>query len=725
MAVNNIIGAGDPWYVRATSSGEDNRTLVLKHSDTFAVFDHRGDIQHHGIGESGIYHEGTRFLSYFDFHINECRPLLLNSTVKEDNAQLVVDLTTPDLYENDQCILPKGVLHISRSKLLQLGAHYEYTRFFNYGDEAITLTLEFRFAADYADIFEVRGTQRAKRGQYLPIQHAAQELLFSYRGLDHEIRRTRILFSQPSSKQEGGYIYFTLTLSPKEKKQLYLTIICETESHIPSVSTYQKELAHSKQVVAAAHNKIGHIRSSNEQFNSWLNRSAADLQMLTTPTTHGDYPYAGVPWYNTPFGRDGIITALQYLWLNPQLARGVLNFLANTQATEENSVQDAEPGKILHETRKGEMAALHEVPFWRYYGTVDATPLFIILAGAYYQRTGDKPFLESIWPNLQHALDWIDNYGDLDGDGFVEYAHKGNGLVQQGWKDSDDSVFHQDGSLAEGPIALCEVQGYVYAAKRAAAKLATAFGEKDRSVELRRQAGALKKKFNQAFWCDEINTFALALDGYKRPCRVVSSNAGQVLFSGIAYTEYTQRVAETLLAETSFSGWGVRTLASTESRFNPMSYHNGSIWPHDNGLIAMGLAQYGFKKQVLKILTGLFNASMILDLNRLPELFCGFARIPGQEPALYPVACSPQAWASGTIFHLLQACLGLTFSTFSEGKPQLQFNHPQLPPFLQQLEITNLCFGDTVIDLTLRRHLHDVGVNVLRKEGDIDVVIIA
>jgi glycogen debranching enzyme len=726
MAVNSSIHTDDPWYVRAASTRDDNRTLVLKHGDTFAVFDHYGDIQHHVLGESGIYHEGTRFLSYFDFCINECRPLLLNSTVEEDNALLTIDLTTPDIYEDDHCLIPSAIVHVSRSKLLQAGVHYEHMRFFNYGDEAVTLCLEFRFAADYADIFEVRGSKRSKRGQYLPIQHTAQGLLLSYQGLDNEMRRTRILFSQASSKQEGGYVYFALQLSPKEEKQLYLTIVCETGTSKPTVSTYQKELAHSKQTVIADQDKIGHIHSSNEQFNSWLNRSAADLQMLTTQTVHGDYPYAGVPWYNTPFGRDGIITALQYLWLNPQLAQGVLSFLAATQATEENYAQDAEPGKILHETRKGEMAALHEVPFWRYYGTVDATPLFIMLAGAYYQRTGDKPFMESIWPNLQLALNWIDNYGDCDGDGFIEYArHSGNGLVQQGWKDSDDSVFHQDGSLAEGPIALCEVQGYVYGAKRAAAKLAAAFGQKDRSVELRRQAGALKKKFNQAFWCDEINTFALALDGHKRPCRVVSSNAGQVLFSGIAYSRYAQRAAETLLKEASFSGWGIRTLASTEARFNPMSYHNGSIWPHDNGIIAMGLAHYGSKAQALKILTGLFNASMILDLNRLPELFCGFNRIPGQEPALYPVACSPQAWASGAIFHLLQACLGLTFSTFSEGKTQLQFNHPQLPPYLQHLEITNLCFGDTVIDLTLRRHLHDVSVNVLRKEGDIDVVIIA
>ncbi|HET8701209.1 MAG TPA: amylo-alpha-1,6-glucosidase, partial [Nitrococcus sp.] len=391
-------------------------------------------------------------------------------------------------------------------------------------------------------------------------------------------------------------------------------------------------------------------------------------------------------------------------------------------AKEENTAQDAEPGKILHEARLGEMAVLHEVPFWRYYGSVDATPLFVVLAGAYYQRTGDRPFLETIWPNIERALAWIDQYGDGDGDGFVEYSrHSSDGLVQQGWKDSDDSIFHQDGSVAEGPIALCEVQSYVYAAKRTAARLATYLGDMEHSVELGRQADALKEKFNQAFWCDDIATFALALDGRKRPCRVTSSNAGHALFSGIAEPQYASRLAETLLGEPSFSGWGIRTVASTERRFNPMSYHNGSVWPHDNSIIAMGLARYGLKAQALQLLTGLFDASIIMDLHRLPELFCGFDRVSGRGPTLYPVACSPQAWASGTVFYLLQACLGLTFS---EEKPQLRFHHPRLPEYMQRLEITNLRFGNAVIDLILRRHLHDVGVNVLRKEGDVDVAVI-
>ncbi|QBQ56163.1 amylo-alpha-1,6-glucosidase [Nitrosococcus wardiae] len=723
MQVHDVIRINDQWYVLANSSRADERTSVLKHGETFAVLDRYGDIQHLGLGEQGIYHEDTRFLSYFEFNINGRRPLLLNSTVKQDNTLLAVDLTTPDLYENDQLVIHKGIIHILRSKLLWDGVHYEHMCLFNYGDKPLTLNLDFRFGADYADIFEVRGSKRLKRGHDLPVQHAKQELVFGYQGLDKKTRHTRILFSQPPLKQDNnGKVHFSVQLSPKEEKLLYFTIACETENRKSSILDYKTALTRNDNEVATASKERGHVFTSNEQFNDWFNRSTADLQMLTTRTGQGDYPYAGVPWFSTPFGRDGIITALQYLWINPQLARGVLSFLAATQAKETNPAQDAEPGKILHETRQGEMAALHEVPFWRYYGSVDATPLFIVLAGAYYQRTGNRLFLETIWPNIERALDWIDRYGDCDGDGFVEYGrHSADGLTHQGWKDSDDSVFHQDGSPAQGPIALCEVQGYVYKAKKTAAKLAALFGKTDRAVELAQQAEKLKEKFNQVFWCEEISTFALALDSDKRPCKVISSNAGHTLFSGIANPEYARRLSETLLNEASFSGWGIRTLASTECRFNPMSYHNGSIWPHDNAIIAMGLARYGFKAQALRVLTGLFDASIMMDLHHLPELFCGFDRQPSQGPTLYPVACLPQAWASGTVFYLLQACLGLTCS---EEKPQLRFHHPRLPDYIQRLEITNLRFGNAVIDLTLRRHLHDVGVNVLRKEGDVEVAVI-
>jgi glycogen debranching enzyme len=370
----------------------------------------------------------------------------------------------------------------------------------------------------------------------------------------------------------------------------------------------------------------------------------------------------------------------------------------------------------LHETRQGEMARLGEVPFGLYYGSVDATPLFVMLAGMYYERTGDLETVRAIWPNLQAALRWIDEWGDRDGDGFVEYAARSErGLSNQGWKDSEDSVFHADGRLAEGPIALCEVQGYVFAAKRHAARLASALGFGPLADTLRTEAAALRERFDAAFWCADIATYALALDGAKRPCRVRTSNAGQVLLSGIASPRRAALVAGGLMDRDFFSGWGIRTVAESEARYNPMSYHNGSVWPHDNALIALGFAHYGLSDQVVRLFHGMFNAASYMDLRRLPELFCGFRRITGKGPTFYPVACSPQAWASATPFAFLQACLGLSFDPAGE---RVRFRQPRLPEFLDQVVIRNLRVGDSQFDIMLRRYGGDVSVNVLDRRGD-------
>ena len=721
--MQELIQVEDKWYVLATSSRADDRTRVLKHGETFGLFDRHGDIQVLGAGEQGLYYEGTCFLSRLELEINHARPLLLNSTVREDNSLLMVDLTTPDLYEKGQLTILKDTLHIFRAKSLWEGVQYEHLRLVNYGDHPMRLQIDVLFEADYSDIFEVRGIRRATRGRYLPLQRHGRELILGYCGLDGVTRRTRVIASINPDPSVGDRLRFSLVLDPQDESELWLTFVCEIGEQVPAVVSYERVLDRWNVVAAVNTETIATVLTSNDQLNAWLSRSSADLGMLTTETLHGPYPYAGVPWFSTAFGRDGIITALQYLWIQPELARGVLSFLAATQADAEIPAQDAEPGKILHETRRGEMAALDEIPFRCYYGSVDATPLFIVLAAAYFEHTGDRALLEGIWPNIKRALAWIDGYGDMDRDGFVEYArHSVNGLVHQGWKDSADAVFHEDGQPARAPIALCEVQGYVYAAKHAAATLATLFGEHHYAAELTNEAERLKQRFNEVFWCDDINTFALALDADKHPCRVPASNAGHALFTGIASPEYARRVADTLLSEASFSGWGVRTVANGAARFNPMSYHNGSVWPHDNGIIAMGLARYGFKDKALKIFTGLFHASISLELQRLPELFCGFPRRPGQGPTQYPVACSPQAWASGTVFHLLQACLGLMYSS---KKPQLQFCHPLLPDYLDWLEIKNLRCGNAILDLAFRRHKYDVGVHILRKEGDVEVIVIA
>jgi glycogen debranching enzyme len=442
-----------------------------------------------------------------------------------------------------------------------------------------------------------------------------------------------------------------------------LTIAIRCERRDRPVAARSFEHAESALIETVERDRAGYavVETSSERFNQWVRRSAADLRMLVSRTPHGLYPCAGVPWFSTPFGRDGIITALQTLWVNPRIARGVLEYLAATQADAVDEARDAEPGKILHETRSSEMARLGEVPFGRYYGSVDATPLFVILAGAYFERTADRQLLARLWPNVQRALAWIDDYGDIDRDGFVEYERRsGSGLIQQGWKDSYDSIFHADGSLAEAPIALCEEQAYVYDARQHAARMAAALKDDARADRLRGQAEELRKKFESHFWLEDHSTYAIALDGRKQPCRVRSSNAGHCLFGGIAAADRARLVAEVLTGREMFSGWGIRTVSCEEARYNPMSYHDGSVWPHDNGLIVAGLSRYRFDDLIGAPFAALFDASSAMEGHRLPELFCGFHRRPGEGPTLYPVACSPQAWASGVVFQLIQSCVRLS-----------------------------------------------------------------
>jgi glycogen debranching enzyme len=719
--LTDIVRVADEYYVRASSALADHRTRVLKYGDTFAVFNRYGDIEAFAPSQFGLFHAESRHLSRFAMRLNQQQPLLLSSTIREDNAFLSVDLTNLDSPLNGEEDLPRGTVHIFRSQFLREASCYGHLRLLNYGLQPVRASLVFQFDADFADIFEVRGTKRQRKGRRLLDQVEGDAVVLSYKGLDGVVRCTRLVFSPTPDSLTTGEARFEVMLQPKEEHSIFSTISCERNGSGKALPPFHSALYGLQSNSDPTGIQDCRITTSSEAFDAWLTRSSADLRMLIEGNPEGPYPYAGVPWFNTVFGRDGIITALECLWMAPRIAEGVLSYLAETQATEVIPEQDAEPGKILHEMRRGEMAVTKEVPFARYYGSVDSTPLFIVLAGAYFLRTGNLPFLKRLWPNIKRALRWIDECGDRDGDGFVEYEQRSStGLVHQGWKDSHDSVFHADGSMAEPPIALCEVQAYVYAAKRSAALVARALHEHDLGDQLEKQARALYGNFEKTFWCDQLGTYVLALDGHKRQCSVRASNAGHALFCRIANEERARAVIASLLSDQMFSGWGIRTVGASESRYNPMSYHNGSVWPHDNALIGMGFSQYGFQNYASRILEGLYEASRHVELRRLPELFCGFhKRADATGPTLYPVACAPQAWAAGSVYLLLQACLGLEVR--AENR-QVLLAKPCLPLHLEEVRVSNLKIGEASVSIRIRRDGPTVTTEVLRKQGDIEIV---
>jgi glycogen debranching enzyme len=711
-----------PQFAIAVSATLQQRsTRTLKHGDTFAVFDHRGDIGGESGNPEGLYYRDTRMLSQLQLLLEEARPLLLSSTTQDDNAVFTADLSNPDLLADGKIVLRRENVHLNRMKFIWNGACYERLVVRNFSDGSLNLRLEYRFASDFADLFEVRGERRSSRGESRALLESAHGVALLYNGLDGIERITEIAFFPAPNTLTTARATFELSLKPRATRRIFVRIGFTGAARGEWTGrSFYRQMRAARHALKESSARAASVDSSNSVYNEIVRRSVSDLYMLITDTPQGPYPYAGIPWFSTPFGRDGIITALMTLWLDPTIARGVLGFLAATQAVSTEPERDAEPGKILHEMRHGEMANLREVPFGRYYGSIDATPLFLLLLGEYFRRTGDLETVRSLWPNAEAALAWIDHYGDRDGDGFVEYHRQTNeGLANQGWKDSFDAIFHQDGRLAEGPIALCEVQAYVYGAKRHAAVLAEALGYSQRAAALAVEAESLRQRFESHFWCEELSTYALALDGAKRPCRAIASNAGQVLFTGIASAERAQRVAATLMSPAAFGGWGIRTVGSSESRYNPMSYHNGSIWPHDNGLIAMGFARYGLQKSAALVFGALFDAAAYMELRRLPELFCGFPRRERNAPTQYPVACSPQAWASATPLCLLQASLGLELL---DRTGEIKFYRPMLPDFLDHVRLRNLRLSTGSVDVLLHRQDDNVGVTVTRRDGDVVVV---
>lgn len=710
----------EEYYISSDAVNSDELNTVLNYSNTFAVFDRSGNIHPRGKMVQGIYHEGTRFINTLVLNVNGEKPLLLSGYIKEGNSIYSADLTNPTIKK---CDIQENSIHIERHQFVREGAFYEKITVSQYELDSCSFELSLDFDGDFRDIFEIRGIKRnVEINNVYPICHD-KYFENNYLGLDGIERSFEVHFrSDAEYILEGNRAIFFIDLIPQKTVTITYCIHFLMGKEKKEAISYDEASARNQLEFNQSKNLFSDIKTSNEHYNHWLYRSEKDFISLLSQTDYGKYPYAGVPWYNTPFGRDGIIAAMEILWINPEITKGVLLFLAANQAVDLIPEKDAEPGKILHEARNGEMANTAEIPFKQYYGTIDATPLFIMLAGMYNDRTGDLSLIKQIWPNIIAAINWIDQYGDIDGDGFVEYTHKAkNGLTNQGWKDSFDSIMHENSQLAEPPIALCEVQSYVYGAKVHAGKLASQLDDQDLSLKLFDEAAVLKKNFNDIFWDEELSSFVLALDGQKKPCRVKSSNAGHCLFTGIADEDKAAVLADTLLAPDIFSGWGVRTLSSTSARYNPMSYHNGSIWPHDNALIAYGLSKYGLQKHVLKIMEAIFGASLFMELQRVPELYCGFEKRPGTGPTAYPVACSPQAWAVGTVFLLLQSCLRIDINATNKT---ITFDRITLPDYLDEIHLNDLKLGSEKCSLLIKRSPHNnVSFNIIYKPDDWEIVI--
>jgi glycogen debranching enzyme len=678
------------------------RLHALKDGDTFLVADAFGDV----FGNTdGLFHNDTRILSQLRLTVGGVRPSLLSAAISRDNVFFVSHLTNRPLPPLGGRSIPEGVIHLERARFLHDERLYERIELVNYSNHEALVPLTLRFDADFRDMFEVRGQSRSSRGQLYPPEVSAGQVTYRYVGLDELMRSTLINFSLPPVRLSAHQADFELPLSANGRNELLVCIGTERERTAVNRRSFRHAAARARLAMRARMRRGCQPHSSARLFNEWLQKSQADLAMLISDLPTGPYPYAGIPWFSTAFGRDAIVTALQTLWLDTSLAQGVLRFLAQHQATETSSFQDAAPGKIIHETRKGEMTALRELPFGRYYGGVDTTPLFVLLAGAYAERTGDLSLIDSLWPALVAAVSWIEQMGDTHPQGFITYARAAQtGLANQGWKDSEDSIFHADGRFPVGPIALVEVQGFAYAALNSMAQLAERRGEAMAAMRWRMRADELRNRIEKYFWMPSLGFYGIAIDGEGELCRIRASNAGLLLYAGVPSNDRARQVREQLMSACFNSGWGLRTLADTETHYNPMSYHNGSVWPHDTALCAAGLAQYSEREGVVRLAGEVFEAAVHFGM-RLPELFCGFPRSPGEPPIAYPVACLPQAWAAGSAFMLLQACLGLSIDGW---RGEISVNRPHLPAGIDHLTVENLHVGERRVSL----HFHRVGGRV-------------
>jgi len=686
--------------------------LILKSGDSFLITDVSGDLLA-SQQEMGLFRHGTRFLRTCNLYLEGQKLITLSYQTSEMSETSHTDLTNAPITTAQHTTIEQGTIHVDRFLELEQDYLVQTLTITNFHLQEVDLTFSLKVGADFADLFEIRGMTREQRGTQLPPQTSAQDITLRYQGLDDIERLTRITLEPSATHVQADRADWNIHLEQGQQSTIRITIAmgestAENLQTEPAANLWRETAQPT-------------VLSNDAIFNQWIKRGLQDLMMLSTMTPHGYYPYAGIPWFCAPFGRDGLIAALEYLPWFPQVARGTLEFLATYQGKKIDPFTDEEPGKILHEFRTGEMANLREIPFIPYYGTVDATPLFLILFEAYLRWTGDKTFLSKLWPHAQDAAEWMIKFGDKDGDGFLEYhTASEKGLRNQGWKDSGDSIHHQDGRLAHSPIALSEVQGYAYAAYQAMSYLANQQGLHEEAQHWEHTANELQSNFLRHYWWEEENTFYEGLADQKEPCDVVSSNAGHCLWSGIVPDELAQKMITRLMQEDMFSGWGIRTLSTQARRYNPMSYHNGSVWPHDTAIIGAGIARYGEKRHAATILKSLYDASSYFADARLPELYCGFDRREGFGPTLYPTSCSPQAWAAGSPFLLLNGLLGLAPNATEHC---LTLHQPTLPSWLDSLELRGLFVGSRRVHLRFIRVGEQTEV-VLGKENEIDIRVL-
>ncbi len=708
-------------------SGE-TEPLVLARGNAFCVTNQRGDIAPARARDLGLFHDDTRHLSFLELHVSGGPPLVLSSETA-GAASSQVDLTLTDREFGGFLDDPQNFLHIRRKQILDRTLAEQLT-LTNHLRRPVELWLELRMGADFADVFEVRGVRRARRGRLLPPELHADRIIFGYDGLDGRRYRTVVrLQPEPASVLASGPRW-ELRLLPGEATIVEVLIepCFGDDPDPPSVAFADK-----RQRLRAEHGEFlaaaTRVSCSNVAFDTALKHDLEDIDALRLRLDCGDGKArgilgAGIPWFAAPFGRDSIITSLELLSVAPSLAVETLRTLACYQGRVDDAWREEEPGKIMHELRRGELARAGEIPHSPYYGTIDATPLWLVLFGESWRWLADRALVDELMPNAERALEWIERRLQR-GHGWVRYQRTHDkGLENQGWKDSRDGVSFPDGRIAPPPIALVEVQGYVVGALDAMAMLPRVVGNERRADQLVVQADALRRRIHEEFWVRETGYYALAIDGEGRQVPTITSNPGHLLFTDGVARDRAARIIDVLLGDGMFNGWGVRTLARGQAVFNPLSYHNGSVWPHDNAIIALGAARHGRADAALRILEGLYHAALHFKRGRLPELFCGLGRGEGDFLVHYPVSCSPQAWASGAFFLLLQACLGLQPDA---AQRRLTIRDPHLPAFLDKVDLHDLRVGDARVTLHFARHGKRTHCDVVEVAGerlrvDIEVV---